>query len=189
MTPLASLDQRVWQALQKHGSAFDYRPSPNYNHRPGTASPDALIIHYTALEMAPSVAHLTSQEAGVSTHYVIDRDGTLVQLVPVGLRAWHAGVSTLAGSSDVNGRSVGLDLVYIPGVDRQYTDVQYRVLALLTRALMAELPIDERLIVGHEHVARPRGRKFDPGPDFDWTRYFSEAGVDGALDDVLPPRG
>lgn len=174
---LGPLDLLVSERLNEFGVPLTSRQSPNFNARPEGGLIDALIIHYTALEAAPSLAHLTSEETGVSTHYLIDRGGQLVQLVPVACRAWHAGQGELVGTADVNGRSVGIDLVFVPDVDTGYTHRQYEVLAYLTRALLAHLPIDPALIVGHEHVARPVGRKEDPGPLFDWQRYFALASL------------
>lgn len=174
-------DRAILARLLQRGITCTWLPSPNHDSRPNDVPIDTLIVHYTALDFEPSVAHLSAVEKAVSTHYVIDRDGTLVQLVSVARRGWHAGVGELRGRGNVNNYSVGLDLVYIPGHDHEYSEVQYRVLAELTRALLAELPVVPQNIVGHEHVARPRGRKADPGPDFDWLRYFSEAGLEGPL--------
>ncbi len=186
---LGPLDFSIRDCLRELGVPLTSHPSPNHNARPEGGIIDALIIHYTALEAAPSLSHLTSEEMGVSTHYLIDRDGQLSQLVSVSRRAWHAGQGELAGVSDVNGRSVGIDLVFVPGIDAAYTDAQYQVLAYLTGALLEHLPINPALIVGHEHVARPVGRKEDPGPLFDWRRYFVLASVPFSEEGALPLRG
>ncbi len=176
MTRLTDIDLAVRDRLLREGIQLEYLPSPNHNERPPVyATPDTLVVHYTALDMAESVAHLSCPEKQVSTHYVIDRDGTLVQLVPILRRGWHAGVSELYGRKDVNSFSVGLDLVYVPGVDSRFTEPQYRVLAALTRALADHHSLRPENVVGHEHVALPQGRKQDPGPDFHWYRYFEES--------------
>ncbi len=181
---LASVDKRVLSRLHESGLTCGWLPSPNHNERPANVTIDTLVVHFTALDFAPSVEHLSCPDKEVSTHYVIDRDGTLVQLVSVARRGWHAGIGELHGRGDVNSYSVGLDLVFVPNRDVEYSAAQYRVLAELTRALVAVLPIKRENIVGHEHVARPRGRKNDPGPAFDWTRYFSESGLADALSPV-----
>ncbi len=180
---LAAADRAVLSRLAKRDLSCAWLPSPNHNERPDSAPIDTLVVHYTALDYNPSIAHLSCPEKAVSTHYVIDRDGALAQLVSVTRRGWHAGVGELRGRGDVNSYSVGLDLVFVPGLDLEYSAIQYRVLAELTQALMAELPIKLENIVGHEHVALPKGRKGDPGPAFDWERYFVAAGLDG----VSPP--
>jgi N-acetyl-anhydromuramyl-L-alanine amidase AmpD len=180
--PLVAADREVLTHLKKRGMECAWLPSPNHNERPADAPIDTLIVHFTALDFQPSIAHLSCPQKEVSTHYVIDRDGSLAQLVSVARRGWHAGVGELRGRGDVNSYSVGLDLVFVPGQDLEYTAIQYRVLGELTRALVVALPIKEENVVGHEHVALPRGRKADPGPAFDWQRYFVAAGLE-----VSPP--
>jgi len=101
----------------------------------------------------------------VSSHFLIRRDGELIQFVPCGKRAWHAGASSWRGRSRCNDFSIGIEL---EGTDAQpFEDAQYERLAALTRALTAKYPI--AATVGHSDVAP--GRKTDPGPCFDWPRY------------------
>jgi AmpD protein len=101
----------------------------------------------------------------VSAHFLIRRQGELVQFVPCDRRAWHAGKSRWAGRDRCNDFSVGVEL---EGTDvRPYTDAQYARLAGLTGALMGRYPITD--IVGHGDIAPER--KTDPGPAFDWARY------------------
>jgi AmpD protein len=104
----------------------------------------------------------------VSTHLLIRRDGTLVQYVPLGQRAWHAGRSLFRGRERCNDFSIGVEL---EGADHMPFELaQYRTLAVATRAIVARYPaiIPER-IVGHSDIAP--GRKTDPGPHFDWGLY------------------
>jgi len=103
----------------------------------------------------------------VSSHFLIRRDGELVQYVPVHRRAWHAGRSRYAGRDHCNDFSVGIEL---EGTDRRpYTAVQYRRLCATIRALRRAVPSLARApVVGHSDVAP--GRKTDPGPAFDWDR-------------------
>jgi N-acetyl-anhydromuramyl-L-alanine amidase AmpD len=138
---------------------------------------DAVVIHYTALEWAETVERLCSPAVDASTHFVIDRDGSVGQLVSVDRKAWHAGVSHLAGRDHVNEFSVGVDLVFVPGADSRYSDAQYRALGALLSALAAVFGISRDRVVGHDHVARPTGRKQDPGPAFDWARVRREEGA------------
>ncbi len=103
----------------------------------------------------------------VSSHVLIERSGTLVQFVPLSLRAWHAGVSSFRGRERCNDFSVGIEL---EGADQvPYTGRQYRALARVLRALMRRYPqIGLHRIAGHCHVSP--GRKTDPGPAFQWQR-------------------
>jgi N-acetylmuramoyl-L-alanine amidase len=175
---LTDVDRQVRARLESASISTEYIVSPNHNLRPEGAPIDTVVIHFTALPMRESIAHLTSVEKQVSTHYIIGRDGALVQLVPLERRSWHSGVSELYGRPDVNSSSVGIDLVFVPGTDLGYTERQYEVLAELGRALMEGLPIVPGRLVGHEHVALPMGRKQDPGPSFDWSRFCKDMGVD-----------
>ena len=104
----------------------------------------------------------------VSSHFLIRRDGSLLQFVPCDRRAWHAGVSCFAGRENCNDFSIGIEL---EGADTvPYEDVQYATLTELTALLQCHYPaIDDTRITGHEHIAP--GRKTDPGPAFDWTTY------------------
>ncbi len=146
------------------------RRSDNCGPRPAGMAVDAIVIHYTALPLAESLELLARPGHPASTHYVIDRDGTLYQMVPERLRAWHSGVSCLGSRERVNDFSIGIDLVYEPDVDDGYTEPQYVVLLDLLDGIRSRHPIRPENVVGHEEVALPRGRKTDPGPLFDWPR-------------------
>ena len=100
----------------------------------------------------------------VSAHFVIRRDGELLQFVPCGKRAWHAGVSSWQGRERCNDFSVGIEL---EGTDTiPYGSAQYRMLARLLKALHRRYAF--RHVAGHSDIAP--GRKTDPGPAFDWPR-------------------
>lgn len=99
----------------------------------------------------------------VSSHFVIHRDGLVVQAVSVFDRAWHAGVSSHRGRSQCNDFSVGIELEGWAG--HSFEPVQYTRLADLLRALAQQLPL--QAVSGHEHIAP--GRKDDPGAGFDWA--------------------
>ena len=111
----------------------------------------------------PYFASIAGQR--VSAHVLIRRDGTAVQFVPFGERAWHAGVSNWQGRGACNDYSVGIEL---EGTDEQpYEAAQYVTLAAVLRALFAGYPgLDETRVVGHSDIAP--GRKTDPGLSFDW---------------------
>lgn len=98
----------------------------------------------------------------VSAHFLVRRDGKLLQFVSCDERAWHAGASTWRGRDDCNDYSIGIELEGLEG--QTFEPAQYAALASLLRALDRRYPIAE--VVGHEHVAP--ARKHDPGAGFDW---------------------
>ena len=106
----------------------------------------------------------------VSAHFVVRRDGRLLQFVSCEDRAWHAGRSSWRERKECNDYSVGIELEGMEG--GLFEAAQYRALARLLLALRRRYPI--RAVVGHEHVAP--ARKQDPGPGFDWRRIARETG-------------
>jgi AmpD protein len=103
----------------------------------------------------------------VSAHFLIRRDGQLVQFVSCLKRAWHAGVSQWQQRERCNDFSVGIEL---EGSDFEaFTEAQYASLQSLLAALQLSYPI--QAIVGHSDIAP--GRKTDPGPFFDWQRIIT----------------
>ena len=151
--------------------------SPNADDRPSGCAVDTLILHYTGMPTAAAaLARLRDPDAKVSAHYLIDEDGAVVQLVPEGRRAWHAGVSSWAGRTRLNDCSIGIELVN-PGHEwgyRPFTDAQYDACVELCRAILARWPIAPRGVLAHSDVAP--ARKQDPGELFDWAR-LAAAGV------------
>ena len=156
-------------------SALVERPSPNFDPRPagigGEGAVDMVVLHYTGMRDAETaLTRLCDPAAKVSAHYVIDEAGTVFAVVDEGCRAWHAGVSSWRGRGDVNGRSLGIELVN-PGHEfgyRAFADTQMMALEDLARDILARHAIPPRNVVGHSDVA-PR-RKRDPGELFDWAR-------------------
>ncbi|GAB2989951.1 1,6-anhydro-N-acetylmuramyl-L-alanine amidase AmpD [Psychrosphaera aestuarii] len=107
----------------------------------------------------------------VSSHLYIKRDGTLIQFVPLNLRAWHAGVSNFKGREKCNDFSIGIELQGTD--DLPFTKAQYNKLVEVTRQIQGIYPkIKKDNIVGHSDIAP--GRKTDPGPCFDWNLYISQ---------------
>ena len=160
--------------------------SPHCDDRPAGVNIDTLVIH--AISLPPGYfdtgpisdlflgcldadAHPYFKDVAtlkVSAHFVVDREGGVIQFVPVIQRAWHAGPSWFDGRDRVNDFSVGIELV---GSDEtRFTDPQYETLAALTGAIQRSWPaVTSDRIVGHSEIAP--GRKTDPGPHFDWARY------------------
>ena len=160
--------------------------SPNHDARPGGAAIDMVVLHYSGMETADAaLARLCDPAAKVSAHYLIDEDGAVRRLVAEERRAWHAGVACWRGVRDVNGRSLGIELVN-PGHEfgyRPFAEAQMAALEDLARGILARHPIEARNVVGHSDVA-PR-RKMDPGELFDWPR-LAAAGI-GLWPDSAPP--
>lgn len=147
------------------------RPSPNHDPRPGDVPVDMVVIHYTGMRSAgEALDRLCDSAAQVSAHYCIDEDGAITRLVPEDRRAWHAGVAYWRGHTDINARSIGIELVN-PGHEfgyRPFPEPQVSALTLLASAIVRRHAIPARNVVGHSDVAP--SRKQDPGELFDWAR-------------------
>jgi N-acetylmuramoyl-L-alanine amidase len=144
-------------------------PSPNFDPRPQDMPIDILVLHYTGMRTAAeALARLCDAEAKVSSHYTIDEAGRIYRHVDESRRARHAGVSYWSGERDVNGRSIGIELVN-PGHEFGYVpfpEAQITALMELARDILARHPILPQRIVGHSDVAP--ARKMDPGELFPW---------------------
>jgi N-acetyl-anhydromuramoyl-L-alanine amidase len=163
-------------------------PSPNCDARPPGITIDLLVIHNISLPPGefggswindlfqnnldvtahPYFAHLCGLR--VSSHFLIRRDGGLIQYVSLHQRAWHAGLSNFQGRTQCNDFSIGIEL---EGTDNiSFTSPQYDTLVALTQELMTYYPaITQDRIIGHSDIAP--GRKTDPGPTLDWNHYRS----------------
>lgn len=149
-------------------------PSPNFDVR--KTPPDMVVLHYTGMTTGEAaLERLRDPEAKVSAHYLIERDGRIFCLVAEERRAWHAGVSFWRGERDVNGRSIGIELVN-PGHELDYAEfpeAQIQSLIALLSAVRGRWTIEDGDIVAHSDVAPER--KVDPGELFPWRR-LAEAG-------------
>ncbi len=178
-------EQRGWLVGARHV------PSPNYDDRPegedvslvvihgmslppgeyGGAWIDALFTNSLDANAHPFFAEIEGLR--VSSHFLIRRDGELVQYVSLDKRAWHAGHSCFEGRLRCNDFSVGIELEGCD--DEPYEEAQYRQLATLLAWLMQRYPaISAQRIVGHCDIAP--GRKTDPGEAFDWARLARDIG-------------
>lgn len=153
------------------------RPSPNHEPRAAGQPVDMLVLHYTGMPGAEdALARLCDPAAKVSAHWLIDEAGTVWRLVPEERRAWHAGLACWRGARDVNGRSIGVELVN-PGHEwgyRPFPEPQMAALTELALGILARHPIPPGNVVGHSDVAPTR--KQDPGELFDWPR-LARAGI------------
>ena len=176
-----NIDQQTWL------DGVEIVPSPNCNERPDTEDVSLLVIHNISLPpgkygggyvqkffqnrlpVADDPYFAEISDLKVSAHFLIERDGAVIQFVPLTQRAWHAGISTFSCRENCNDFSVGIEL---EGCDEEpFSDEQYRSLCDLTEKICSVYPaITSERIVGHSDIAP--GRKTDPGPCFDWQRYL-----------------
>ena len=163
-------------------------PSPNQDERPAGMPIDMLILHYTGMRSAQeAIDRLRDPAARVSAHYVVDEDSGVLRLVAEESRAWHAGVSFWRGHSELNGRSIGIEIVN-PGHEFGYRDfpvLQLAVVCDLCLSILSRHAIPARNIVAHSDVAPDR--KEDPGEKFDW-RGLAQNGV-GLWPEGVPDLG
>jgi N-acetylmuramoyl-L-alanine amidase len=151
-------------------------PSPNHDERKG-GEPDIILLHYTGMQTADeALKRLCDTEARVSSHYFVFENGSIVQLVPEARRAFHAGVSSWEGQTDINSRSIGIEIVN-PGHDFGYPEFPRRQIAAviaLCRSIVTRRNIRRDRILAHSDVAP--SRKQDPGEKFPW-KLLAESGV------------
>ncbi|MES2252890.1 MAG: N-acetylmuramoyl-L-alanine amidase [Pseudomonadota bacterium] len=156
------------------GRLIHSRPSPNFNERPNDGIINCIVIHYTDfMTMKESLDCLTDPNSNVSSHYLINDDGMIYQLVADDKRAWHAGISCWCGHENINNNSIGIELqnggmTYKKqfGEWPPYPDVQMHALADLVHDLQIRFSIPANQIIGHSDIAPTR--KIDPGPHFNW---------------------
>ena len=158
--------------------------SPNQDARPPGARVSLAVIHSISLPpgdyggdsierlftncLDPQAHPYFREICGlkVSAHFLVRRDGSVIQFVPVERRAWHAGVSSWRGRERCNDFSIGIELEGTD--DTPFEDAQYAALEVLLFDLRKQLPL--RDIAGHSEIAP--GRKTDPGAGFDWQRLL-----------------
>uniref|UniRef100_A0A0Q9YPE5 1,6-anhydro-N-acetylmuramyl-L-alanine amidase AmpD n=1 Tax=Candidatus Berkiella cookevillensis TaxID=437022 RepID=A0A0Q9YPE5_9GAMM len=170
-------------------SAAQYFASPNQDERPEKEKVSLLVIHNISLppdqfsgddvkdfflnqlNIAKHSYYQTIGHLKVSSHLWIRRTGEVLQFVPFHRRAWHAGASDFQGKKECNDFSIGIEL---EGTDKiPFTEIQYAQLVACTHAIMQAYPaITPHRGGGHEDIAP--GRKSDPGPLFDWSRYRAQ---------------
>jgi N-acetylmuramoyl-L-alanine amidase len=136
-----------------------------------------LILHYTGMESgAAALARLRDPLSEVSAHYLVFEDGGIVQLVPEGRRAWHAGAGAWKGETDINSRSIGIEIVnpgHAGGLP-PYPEAQIDAVTALSRDILGRWPIPPERVLGHSDIAPER--KEDPGETFPWSR-LAAAGI------------
>ncbi|NHK29373.1 N-acetylmuramoyl-L-alanine amidase [Parvularcula flava] len=162
----------------------DHR-SPNHDERGEKI--DMIVLHYTGMESGPAaLARLCDSEARVSAHYLVEEDGAVFALVDEGRRAWHAGLSHWQGRDNVNGCSVGIEIVN-PGHEwgyRKFPGVQSDAVVALVTEIVARHGVPASRVVGHSDVAPER--KEDPGELFPWHKLSRPGLALASIDPALP---
>ena len=142
-------------------------PSPNFGARRGGALPDMIVLHYTAMQSCAAARdRLCAPEFEVSAHYLIGERGEVLRLVAEEQRAWHAGAGCWGAVTDVNSRSIGIELANCGAAP--FPEAQMRALEALLADIMTRHRIAPERVIGHSDMAP--GRKVDPGARFDWRR-------------------
>ena len=143
--------------------------SKNYNNRKKTLPVEYIIIHYTAIKKyEDAINHLCNLKNKVSSHFLINKKGIIYNLVDTDKRAWHAGKSYWNDKTDINSRSIGIELDYL-GKDlknEKYDFKQILALKKLLKILSKKFHINNKNVLGHSDIAPYR--KIDPGKNFPW---------------------
>lgn len=156
-------------------------PSPNFDSRERDI--DTVIVHYTGMKTgAEALERLCDPAARVSAHYLVEENGDIYRLVDENRRAWHAGVGAWKGETDINARSIGIEIVN-PGHEwgyRDFPEAQISAVVALLHDINGRHNIAPARVLGHSDVA-PR-RKDDPGEKFPWGRLAQEGLAIGPYD-------
>lgn len=161
-------------------------PSPNWNERPDVKV-SVLVMHYTGMPSGDAaLQRMCDKKTQVSAHYMVEVDGSVVQMVAEDKRAWHAGVSHWRGVDGVNDVSIGIEIVnaghefgYVP-----FPQQQMEAVAKLSQEILVRHPaIMPQNVVAHSDIAPDR--KEDPGELFDW-KWLATQGVGLAISEHMP---
>lgn len=158
-------------------SGAEVVPSPNFGERKLPIAefdrPQILVLHYTAMASAEEACTwLCTSENEVSAHYLVAEDGHIIQMVPEAERAWHAGLSSWRGQTDINSLSIGIEIAN-SGHDAgcpDFPDAQMNSVIALCHSIIERHQITPQNIVGHSDIAPARKR--DPGEWFDWPLLY-----------------
>lgn len=162
----------------QNGIKTEWISAVNFNLR----KPNFIILHHTAQDsIQQTIKTFTKVSTQVSAHYVISRDGKVVQMLNDYLRAWHAGAGTWGKNSDINSASIGIELDN--NGNEVFSEIQITNLMALLSRLKKNYGIPDQNIIGHSDIAP--SRKVDPSVFFPW-KTLAEYGFGVWQDDVLP---
>lgn len=159
------------------GSALVDRFQASPNHEPRLGEISLLVLHYTGMASGQlAIDWLCNPASKVSCHYLIDTDGTIVQMVDEDRRAWHAGTSSWQGVIDINSASIGIEIQNLGhgGGCPAFPHAQMERVAALSLDIMARYDMSAQDVLAHSDVAP--GRKIDPGEVFDWN-FLAKQGI------------
>lgn len=162
-------------------------PSPNFNARPDNTKISAIVLHHTAMTAtAKRVAEVFQRKsAKVSSHYIVDRTGYLVQPVADKDRSWHAGRSTFQGEGNVNNYSIGIEICNVGDSKEPYPEAQYDAIIKLVAHLVSKYNIPLNRITRHRDISIPPGRKIDTSNNFSVSKVLK--GVEALLNGQTLP--
>ncbi len=149
--------------------------SPNQNDRPDGTKISAIVLHHTASQGSANAVGRFFQNPAVkvSSHFVVDRTGYLVEPVSEEGRSWHAGRSTFQGQGNVNDFSIGIEICNVGDSQEPYPDAQYDSTIKLVAYLMDKYEIPVTGITRHRDIGIPAGRKIDTSNNFSMERVFA----------------
>ena len=157
------------------GLVSRYARAVNFNERAGGQAPSILLMHYTGMDSAQKACDwLCCERSGVSCHYLVAEDGSVVQMVDEDKRAWHAGAGSWHGAGDINSRSIGIE-IHNRGHFGGYPDfpgAQMQAVIKLSKDILQRHVIAPEMVLGHSDIAP--GRKIDPGEKFNWRALHNE---------------
>lgn len=150
-------------------------PSPNHGERVGVSTPDMIILHYTGMPTEEgALSWLAAKESQVSCHYFVHGDGRIVQMVPESRRAWHAGKSCWDGETDINSRSIGIEIANggHPSGLPDFPSAQIDAVVELCQKCVERYVIAPERVLGHSDISPVR--KVDPGENFPWEKLHRQ---------------
>lgn len=166
----------------------EWIPSPNFNDRPEGEKVDAVVWHHTASKATAwqTARYFQSASAKVSSHYIVDRSGTIIRCVPDDKRSWHAGRSEFHDKPNVNNFSIGIEIANVGDNKDPYPAAQVEAIVRLTAWLCRSRDIPAAHITRHRDIAVPHGRKSDTSDSYplEYSRQAVQALLAG---EPLPP--
>src|SRR5579863_2483406 len=151
--------------------------APNHGERRDGMRPDMIVLHYTGMDDPEAALELLKARGSeVSAHYFVFEDGRVIQMVQESKRAWHAGIASWAGETDINSCSIGIEIAN-PGHEYGYRDFPKRQIAAVTalcRSILTRHAVPPIRVLAHSDVAP--ARKQDPGEKFPWQTLY-ESGI------------
>jgi N-acetyl-anhydromuramyl-L-alanine amidase AmpD len=187
--PLKSLSSRAKGAkvpqatseVQLDGESIPFYQSPNRSKGTDGKPPVYIVLHSTGGSFTSGFNTLRDPKGPkrVSAHFLVGRDGRIVQLVSLDDRSWHAGTSEYQGHRNLNRISIGIEMEHVDGKD-DWSEAQIKAMAKLVTDLRHRFGIPVEKVIGHVDVAMPRKRKVDP-MDFPWERFRTMIGQSESL--------